>query len=463
MRKILIGILLFIILGYIQNIEKVEAKLTIEQNPAITIKLVQEISKKERQLATKIDSKDNFCQEIRNSAIDREKNIKIIYKKDYKTLISWLSSLGTEELKKEICGIDLVENSGFDYLLYNIETVSIIIKQTKESRKNALITVKLTYYETKAQEEKVNAVIALALYRLGISKGIYLTDLEKAKLIHDYVVNALSYSSSIQTHSTYDAVITGKSGGYGYALLTYKMLSEVGIPNRVVTGTAINSTPHAWNVVFVNGNWYYIDCAYDDPVGEVPMIDYQYFLVSDYTINYNHILSESYNAEKFRQKYAVSSLNYPWLEYLNQLKNTKENIIPSEIPIQTPVPIPDIIPSESPSPEITAAPAPIPTPSPSETPSPSPSPDEIVPPVVDPSEVMNSRELFRAILNKAFEDLKTPDYGYTEETLDSLPEDILQEIYNYIGTSITEGATLKDLDEITMSIAGFLYEKGYES
>ena len=51
----------------------------------------------------------------------------------------------------------------------------------------------------------------------------------------------------------------------GYALLALKMLRELGIETLYVVGE-VNTGPHAWNLVKVDGEWYHLDTTWNDPV-----------------------------------------------------------------------------------------------------------------------------------------------------------------------------------------------------
>lgn len=78
----------------------------------------------------------------------------------------------------------------------------------------------------------------------------------------------------------------------GYAVSFQYLLMRCGIPAITVTGTAL-STPgdpdtkgsHAWNKVYVDGNWYLTDPTHDDSlVPDSPTCRYDYFLKADSSV-----------------------------------------------------------------------------------------------------------------------------------------------------------------------------------
>ena len=124
------------------------------------------------------------------------------------------------------------------------------------------------------------------------------TDRETLLAIHDYVVNTLTYdpltdSPSGFTQAQYDAayavweqawakynVYTNVTleAKYGvcqdYAELFEMMCIRSGIACALVSGGN-----HAWNRVYIDGQWLFVDTTWDDPVGRGPVLRHDYFLV----------------------------------------------------------------------------------------------------------------------------------------------------------------------------------------
>lgn len=144
-----------------------------------------------------------------------------------------------------------------------------------------------------------------------------MSEFDKVKAIHDYIVNNIQYASVIDynNHSLFTAegALTNKVAvcqGYAeaFSLLCYK----AGIQTEMVYGVADNgqtSESHAWNIVRVDGVWYQIDTTWDDPIGENPQ--YTYFLIPDSLMNENH------TASSYTNKYSCTDSRY--VEYGQQM------------------------------------------------------------------------------------------------------------------------------------------------
>lgn len=74
-----------------------------------------------------------------------------------------------------------------------------------------------------------------------------MTDLQKEKAIHDYIVSHVANDTSLTEYSPYAALVKGTTVCQGYALLTYKMLHKVGVPVRLIEGSA-DGVAHLWNL-----------------------------------------------------------------------------------------------------------------------------------------------------------------------------------------------------------------------
>lgn len=120
-----------------------------------------------------------------------------------------------------------------------------------------------------------NAAIAKALEGINPSWS----DLEKALYLNDYLASNCEYDTTFSKYSAYDALVEGKAVCQGYSLAYTELLSYVGIPCKVVGSDSLD---HAWNMVFVNGHYYYVDVTWNDPVGNYcGRSGHKYFLKSE--------------------------------------------------------------------------------------------------------------------------------------------------------------------------------------
>lgn len=132
-----------------------------------------------------------------------------------------------------------------------------------------------------------------------------MSEYEKVKAIHDYLVTHVNYDYENLAAGTLPDTAFTKEGALllhsavceGYAKAFSWLCKEAGIKEQLVYGTANDGTgvqPHAWNQVCVDGEWYYVDVTWDDPLidGEVVSdgsnLIYDYFLVPGMTLLGNH-------------------------------------------------------------------------------------------------------------------------------------------------------------------------------
>lgn len=192
-------------------------------------------------------------------------------------------------------------------LFLSIETTTSILKKTHNvyigPAKND------TYYadgftsepQVKVAVKKIEDIRDIVTKRLT---GNTYRDILK---IHNYLVENIHYDKeykSIGRYSIYGAFIDKTCVCEGYAKALKYLLNAADIPCVIAQGTATNSSgkseDHAWNCVYLDGKWYYIDITWNDPIiigqGSVAKsVHYKYFLKGSKTFNKDHILSYQFS------------------------------------------------------------------------------------------------------------------------------------------------------------------------
>ena len=102
------------------------------------------------------------------------------------------------------------------------------------------------------------------------------SDYEKSLLLHDRVAGAVTYQYTANDQTVIGSLLEGKSVCAGYARAYQLLLQEVGIPCFYVTGQS-HGQGHAWNLVQLDGEWYYTDVTWDDQDDNGGDIYYAYF------------------------------------------------------------------------------------------------------------------------------------------------------------------------------------------
>ncbi|MFC4599895.1 transglutaminase domain-containing protein [Cohnella hongkongensis] len=185
-------------------------------------------------------------------------------------------------LKQDIKNILEAAIRSDDYVHYIVKTYKY---QAAIKGNTATIDFSFTYWESLAQTAEVRRQVA-AIVRRIVTPGM--NDHQKVKAVHDWVVANLAYDTRLVSHSAYDGLVDGSTVCQGYALLTYEMMKQAGIPVRIVEGTSRGSA-HTWNLVQIEKKWYHIDTTWNDPVPDAfGKVQYNYYNLTDAQIRPDH-------------------------------------------------------------------------------------------------------------------------------------------------------------------------------
>lgn len=115
------------------------------------------------------------------------------------------------------------------------------------------------------------------------------------KYFHDYLIASCTYddeaaNADAETHenaySAYGALVDGRAVCEGYAKAMQLLLQKKAIPATVVMGySAEDWESHMWNLVRINGSYYYLDVTWDD---NDTIHQYTYFNMTTDTMQRTH-------------------------------------------------------------------------------------------------------------------------------------------------------------------------------
>ena len=132
-----------------------------------------------------------------------------------------------------------------------------------------------------------------------ISLGEGLPPEERVQLYHDSLVQGCEYSdSSPNCYSAYGCLVEGKAVCEGYSK-AFLLLCELGdIDCLTVLGDTAEesgSTPHMWNKLSLDGEWYNVDVTWDDPISNVEggYLRYDYYNITDEELLRDHSFDDS--------------------------------------------------------------------------------------------------------------------------------------------------------------------------
>lgn len=105
-----------------------------------------------------------------------------------------------------------------------------------------------------------------------------ITTVAKERKVHDLIVENTTYAYANYDQSCAGVLLEGKAVCAGYAEAFTLLCNGVGINTICVT-----SSNHEWNLVQLYGNWYIVDCTWDDL--DDGNVYYAYFNRSDKTVS----------------------------------------------------------------------------------------------------------------------------------------------------------------------------------
>ncbi len=168
------------------------------------------------------------------------------------------------------------------------------------------------YEDMKAElEEKCEEITA----SFSNPSDAWQTELE----IHDYVVDNCNYvlSDDLIGSTAYGVLVNGSGACEGYSKAAKLLLDYAQIESAAISGEAKSETgekqPHMWNVVKLGGNWYHLDCTWDDPIDKAGDITkaYTYFNLDDEGISVTHSkFSHDFGCTETEENYFVKTGAY---------------------------------------------------------------------------------------------------------------------------------------------------------
>lgn len=124
----------------------------------------------------------------------------------------------------------------------------------------------------------------------------------KVKYVYEYLIgNTIYDTEAMESQNILSTLLYQHSVCQGYAKTIQYLLQLMGMEATLVNGTVHNDVPHAWNLIKVNGDYYWMDATWGDSsykianyeqYGIEPKIDYYYLsmtsnqMLMDHKIDY---------------------------------------------------------------------------------------------------------------------------------------------------------------------------------
>lgn len=125
------------------------------------------------------------------------------------------------------------------------------------------------------------------------------TDYDKVKYVYEMVILNTEYNLEAPDNQNICSVfLGGESVCLGYAKAVQYLLQQLNVEATVITGSVISGESHAWNLVKVNGQYYYLDATWGDASytsagGEetaLSNINYDYLCITTHDLLKTHII-----------------------------------------------------------------------------------------------------------------------------------------------------------------------------
>lgn len=167
---------------------------------------------------------------------------------------------------------------------------------TEYTRNDKIVSIEfapkytMTYEERESMQKRIDAEVERFLSGISLEASDY----EKVKYVFENLIREVDYDKGAEnSQNIISTFINKKTVCQGYASATLYLLERLDIPCVIVTGSA-NGEAHAWNLVQVDGEYYYMDTTWgnstylNEDSQEAKMVNYGYLLFTTEEMSVTH-------------------------------------------------------------------------------------------------------------------------------------------------------------------------------
>lgn len=147
--------------------------------------------------------------------------------------------------------------------------------------------------ERQQMQEQLEAAADECIMQISREASVY----EKIRYVYEYIINATEYGMQSQDSQNIQSVLLYRSSVCaGYSKAFQYILNRMGLFCTYITGTIRDGGDHGWNMVRIDGEYYYVDVTWGDPVfanemdaSEENTISYTYLCCTETDLFKTHV------------------------------------------------------------------------------------------------------------------------------------------------------------------------------
>lgn len=192
-------------------------------------------------------------------------------------------------------------NAIFQYILKDYPEIfwcDGTITATSYEGEEAYTVLQPTYSYSETAKGIMEEEMASAIEECLIQVPEESSEYQKILYVYEYIVNTVDYDMAApDNQNIYSVFKHQRSVCAGYSKAAQYLLERLGVFCTYVTGTTSTGQNHAWNLVKCDGDYYYVDVTWGDPVfqeaegeevSQLQNISYDYMLCNDEELLRSH-------------------------------------------------------------------------------------------------------------------------------------------------------------------------------